>query len=104
MPAASESSVFQKGAWNPMAERKTASDAFAKAEDALQRIDSHEAICAERYKNINDTLGEVKGAVKEHQRAAWGVVIALIAWMALELWNKQVTHPTPQAVAAEVAK
>jgi hypothetical protein len=63
-----------------MADRQTVSGAFAK-------IESHEELCAERYRAINDTLGELKTGVRGHGRAAWGIALALVAWMAAQLWS-----------------
>lgn len=72
-----------------MSERKTLAGAYEKAGDALQKIDSHEQVCAERYQNINDSLGDVKAAVKSHQKIAWGIVISLLAWMGIQMWTGQ---------------
>lgn len=68
-------------------ESKTVAGAYA-------RIDGHEELCAERYDRIHDTLSDLKESQKElrkgqegHQRAAWGIVMALIAWMGIQLWD-----------------
>jgi hypothetical protein len=65
-----------------MSERQTVAGAY-------QKIESHEDLCAERYANINTTLGELKEGQRSHAKAAWGVVLALVAWMAVQLWNGQ---------------
>jgi len=83
-----------------MADRKTVSDAYNHADNAHQKIDSHEELCAERYKNIHETLGEVKDAIKSHQKIAWGLVIAILGWMAVQMWNGQVVHPANPPLAA----
>lgn len=71
-------------------EPKTVAGAYAK-------IEAHEDICALRYKAINDTLGELKATAKSHVRAAWGIVIALLGWMAIQLYND---HTRPEAPSA----
>lgn len=43
-----------------MTERPTAAVALAVAENAHAKIDSHEAVCAERYANIAATLTALK--------------------------------------------
>lgn len=63
-----------------MSDRQTVAGAY-------QKIEGHEELCAERYKNINDTLGELKDGQKSHGRAAWGIALALVAWMAAQLWG-----------------
>ncbi len=40
---------------------ETATRALAEiATRALSRIDTHEAVCAERWKSCNNTMGEIK--------------------------------------------
>lgn len=63
-----------------MADRQTVSGAYAK-------IEAHEDLCAERYGNIHTTLTELKDGQKSHGRAAWGIALALVAWMAAQLWS-----------------
>jgi hypothetical protein len=63
-----------------MADRPTAAGAYAK-------IEAHEDLCAERYGNIHTTLSELKEGQKGHGRAAWGIALALVAWMAAQLWS-----------------
>jgi hypothetical protein len=63
-----------------MADRQTVSGAYAK-------IEAHEDLCAERYGNIHTTLSELKEGQKGHGRAAWGIALALVAWMAAQLWS-----------------
>lgn len=69
-----------------MTDKHTVAGAFA-------RIEAHEDLCSERYKNIHETLGDLKTGQKTHARAAWGLVLALLGWMGVQLWNGQVTHP-----------
>lgn len=79
-----------------MSEPKTVAGAYAK-------IEAHEDLCAERYSRINTTLGELKDGQKAHSKAAWGIVLALLGWMAVQLWNGQ-QPAAPAPVAVERAK
>ena len=67
---------------------------------AFQKIEAHEDLCAARYEAINDTLKELKGSAKQHERAAWGIVLALVAWLGVQLYNDHSRVPAaPVAVA-----
>lgn len=70
-----------------MSDRATASGAMARADAAHQKIEDHEKLCAERYANIHSTLGELKTGQRGHSRAAWGIVLALLGWMAAQVWT-----------------
>ena len=70
-------------------QRKTLSGAHDKAESALAKIEAHEDVCAERYKAIAEGMGDLKTAVKSHQKIAWGIMVALVGWMAVQLWTGQ---------------
>lgn len=73
-----------------MSEPKTVGGAYAK-------IEAHEDLCAERYANIHSTLADLKAGQGNHSKAAWGIVLALLGWMAVQLWQG-----VPHAVAAPV--
>jgi hypothetical protein len=83
-----------------MSNRPTVASALARADEAHLKLDGHERLCAERYKNLDEKMDAVTGAIKSHQKIAWGIVVALVGWMAVQLWNGQVTHPAnpPAAV------
>lgn len=51
-----------------MTERPTIAGAVALAESAHAKIDSHEAICAERYSTIANTLADLKSDSKDQRR------------------------------------
>ncbi|MGN5375787.1 hypothetical protein [Sphingomonas hankookensis] len=58
--------------------------ADGKADRALQAVDSHEDICAERYKNINDKVAAVDAKVSTlFKLLAWGGTTALTLILAL---------------------
>lgn len=65
---------------------------------AYQKIEAHEDLCAERYKSINTTLEDLKEGQRNHAKAAWGIVLALLAWMGVQLWSG-VPHTAPVAVS-----
>lgn len=87
-----------------MNERQTVAGAMARADSAHQKIDDHEKLCAERYGNINSNLDALKDGQKNHSRAAWGVVLALVAWMAAQLWEGRNAEPPRSANAASSAR
>ncbi|MCR5876988.1 hypothetical protein [Phenylobacterium sp. J367] len=70
-----------------MTERPSAASALARADSAHQKIESHEELCAERYRAINDTLGELKSGATWQNRWLLGLLIALVGWMGVQLWN-----------------
>ena len=51
-------------------ERQTVAGAYAK-------IEGHEDVCAERYSNINTTLGELKSAAVRQSALLWGIVLSV---------------------------
>lgn len=76
-----------------MSERQTVTGAYAK-------IESHEELCAERYRNIHSALEDLKGGIEGHRKTAQWVLrtfvaaaVAVIGWMAAQLY----THATQQA-------
>jgi hypothetical protein len=65
---------------------------------AYQKIESHEELCAERYETIHEKLGDLKTNAGAQNKMLLGVLLALLGWMALQLWDGQVTHrPAPAA-------
>jgi hypothetical protein len=61
-------------------ERQTVAGAFAK-------IEAHEEICAIRYKQIFDTLGELKTIAKWAAGGIAGLALSLIAWMGSQMFD-----------------
>lgn len=74
------------------AERQTVAGAY-------QKIESHEDLCALRYGTIETKLSSLESSAKQHERAAWGVVMALVAWMGVQLYNE---HARPLPVTTVV--
>ena len=55
-----------------MTERKTAANAWAKAKEAEDALKGHEDLCAERYKNINDNISDLKDGQK------WAIRLSVV--------------------------
>jgi hypothetical protein len=72
-----------------MTDRPSVTGAMARADSAHQKIEDHERLCAERYANINAHLGELKDGAKTQSRLVIGVLLALLGWMAVQLWDGQ---------------
>lgn len=70
-----------------MNQRVTAADAMAAAVDAKAGLESHEAVCAERYARIFETLGDLKTLAKWAASGVCGLLVALLAWMAVQLYT-----------------
>lgn len=70
---------------SPAAERRTVSAAFVK-------IEAHEALCAERYRGINEKLHMIMGGLAT-------LFLGLLGWMAVQLYTLE-----PLRVAAATAQ
>lgn len=57
------------------------------ADLAILQVATHEQICAIRYGNINDSLKKVESFIKWAGTSFAGVTIALLGWMAVELFE-----------------
>lgn len=69
---------------------------------AYAKMDAHEDLCAERYANIHDAIKELKADSKQGRNALYGLVVALLAWAASQVYNdlKQPAVAAPAAVVA----
>lgn len=72
---------------------------------------SHEEVCAERYRGINASIGDLRGDLKTLNKTAWGAVVALVvalvgAWSANYFRTESLQHDvaTKAAAVAQVAK
>lgn len=72
-----------------MNERQTVAGAYAK-------IESHEDLCAERYSSIHETLGEMKSDAKMLRNLGASVLLALVGWMAVQLFAPLIHTPQTQ--------
>lgn len=56
----------------------------------------HEQRCDDRQKAIGREIGELKDSVRSLTKGAWGVVIAMLAWGAMQLYAKlDASRPLP---------
>jgi hypothetical protein len=56
---------------------------------ANQRIAAHEALCAERYRNIESALSELKETLRWATRGAWAGAFLLLAWALVQVYAIQ---------------
>lgn len=63
-----------------MSDRKTVAGAYAK-------IDSHERECTLRYEALNASIRDLKDGMKWVIRLAIGIMLSLIGWLSVQLWD-----------------
>lgn len=63
-----------------MTERQTVAGAYAK-------IDSHERECTLRYEALNSSIRDLKDGMKWVIRLAVGIMLSLIGWLGVQLWE-----------------
>lgn len=54
---------------------------------AYEKIESHEELCAFRYRSIEEKLGDFKGTLN---KIVWGVIsilLSVVGWMGVQLWD-----------------
>ena len=64
--------------------------------------EGHEQRCEDRYKGIHDTVSDLKGTIKDWQKALWGIVIAILGWTATQVYENLKAPPpqyTPPAIS-----
>lgn len=61
-------------------QRQTVAGAFAE-------IEKHEAVCAQRYENITDCIGEIKAELKWISRGVVAVLLAIAGWALVQLFD-----------------
>lgn len=59
-----------------------------KATKAADDIEGHEALCAERYKNINDTLGTIKRILAWAGTTIFGLLVGTLGWLVVQQVNR----------------
>lgn len=83
-----------------MTERQTVAGAYDK-------IAAHEDLCAERYKNIHESLGDLKDSASTSKKTLWGVLLTLLGFMAVQLYTandarlEALERPSPQVVVQQ---
>jgi hypothetical protein len=55
-----------------------------KAQKAVDDLSGHEDLCAERYKNINDTLKTIKSILAWAGTTIFGLLIATLGWLVIQ--------------------
>lgn len=75
-----------------MTEKQTVAGAF-------QKIEAHEDLCAERYKNIHGRIDDVKKGQDHHTAAVWALVVAVAGFLLVQAYNDLKNPPRTAAVA-----
>lgn len=79
-----------------MSEKQTVAGAYAK-------IEAHEDLCAERYKNIHIAIGDLKNLIYWILKGLAGMLVTLLAWMALQLYTANTAHQDRAPVVVQQA-
>lgn len=77
-----------------MTERQTVAGAYDAIAETDNKIETHEAVCAERYSRINEVLSELKEGAKKQSTLQWGILIAVAGWLATTLFTTTVERFT----------
>lgn len=72
-------------------EKQTVAGAYGK-------IEAHEELCAERYKNIHGRLNDVRSKQDRHELAMWALVVSVLGFLAVQAYQ-DLKPPPPAAVA-----
>jgi hypothetical protein len=78
---------------------KTAAEAYAHAEKAHDKMAAHEDLCAERYGNIKTSLTGLHDTVRGARNAVLTVGLALICWLATQVYDRLAHPPAPPAAS-----
>ena len=82
---------------------KTAAEAYAHADKAHDTINAHEDLCAERYLGIRESLKDLHGTVRAARNAIVATGLALIAWLASQVYERVLDAPPPPAIVTATA-
>jgi len=63
---------------------------------AYAKIEAHEDLCAERYKNIHDAIADLKTGLKWVIGGIWAGAIGVAAWSLAQLYSVQIGHQIGQ--------
>ena len=72
---------------------------------AYLKIEGHERLCEERHKTIDGKLDALSATAANNSKILMGVLLALIGWMGVTLWegrNETQTSTTTTTVSAPV--
>ena len=73
----------------------TAEEAYAHAEKAHDKMKAHEDLCALRYEGITTSLTSLHNTVRGARNAVVATGLALIAWLAVQVYEKVLETPAP---------
>jgi hypothetical protein len=59
-----------------------------KAQKANDELEGHENLCAERYKNINDTLKTIKSILAWAGTTIFGLLMVTLGWLVVQQVNR----------------
>lgn len=76
-----------------LSERQTVAGAY-------QKIESHEELCSERYRALGVEIRDLKDGLKGMQKAAWGVVAGLAAYLLVQVYTDLKTTRSPSIAQA----
>lgn len=63
----------------------------------------HERRCDDRQAALGREIRDMKGVMSGFTKAAWTVVAALLAWLALQVYGNLAQRPAPQAPSSATA-
>lgn len=78
-------------------------DAMEVAKKAESSISQHEAVCAERWAAIRETMTEMKASISTLNKMMLGVMIAVAGWALVQLYGN-VAHPVPTGTSAQYVR
>lgn len=82
-----------------MSERQTVASLHTRQVELEGKQNAHEEVCAERYRRIDGTLDNLTRRHGRMEAAAWGILLAIVGWMAVQLWDgRNAQAPTQAAV------
>ncbi len=59
---------------------------------------THERECALRYGELNASIRDLKDGMKWVIRLAVGIMLGLIGWLAVQLWESEGKNPEPAQI------
>lgn len=59
-------------------------EARNRANAAHDKIEAHEDLCAERYRNINESVAEIKNILKWAGSGIIGLMLTVLGWLVLQ--------------------
>ena len=85
-----------------MSDRPTLNGLQREIDRVEANQESHEKQCALRYGELTTSIGELKDGQKEMRRLAIGILIAMVGWLAVQLWEDVGANPAQAKTAEQV--